>query len=599
MARDKGSTSAKPDPLHSAFVALITAVTGTILPFPIPASARAVEIQPELLCLLGFMQLSALKPLLVTGIILAIVAIVLLAVYLALVGPELRRAALSEKRFRDISRRSLDWIWETDPQGHLLYSSDSIQQLLGYSPDSLLGKTRLELVHPEDREYVAATYRVGAERLAPIQDHEHRLRTINGAQVYVLSSCVPLLDEHQKLAGWRGIDKNITERKLAERELYKLNAELEQRVRQRTAELADANELLREEIIVRSVAEEQAQQMALFTELNPTPVLRFDTEGIITMANPAAGDVFGNPGVEGQPLAKLLPELADLDLTACIARGENHAITSSHDDKTFTFSVRGVPELGFGQVYATDVTELVAARVQAEAANRAKSQFLTNMSHELRTPLTVINGFSEVLLEMGEDNFSERQMVYLERIKKNGEHLLVLINDLLDLAKIEAGRLELEFRSMDIAGIMREAGDLMLPNVTRRGLSLQKELPDVAVLINGDPLRLKQTVLNLLSNAIKFTREGSVTLWLVDYEQHVELGVRDTGIGIALEHQRRLFKPFEQVHDKLKVAEQGTGLGLALCQEIVDAHGGTISVESEINVGSDFKVTLPKEAAPA
>jgi len=575
------------------------ALTGVSAPVPALAFVHMPADLPAAGLLLGFSQFLSLTAMLFIGIGLAIAAIVLLAIYLSLVGPALRRATLSEKRFRDISRRSLDWIWETDQQGQLLYSSDSVLQLLGYSPDALVGKTRLELVHPEDREYVAATYQVGAERLAPIKDHEHRLRTLNGAQVYVLSSCVPLLDEHQRLAGWRGIDKNITERKLAERELYKLNAELEQRVQQRTAELADANELLREEIIVRSVAEEQAQLMALFTELNPTPVMRFDTEGVITMANPAAGDVFGKPGVEGLPLTIILPELAELDLNACITNCENYMITSSHDNKTFTFSVRGVPDLGFGQVYATDVTELVAARVQAEAANRAKSQFLTNMSHELRTPLTVINGFSEVLLEMGEDNFSERQMVYLERIKKNGEHLLVLINDLLDLAKIEAGRLELEFRSVDIAGIMREAGELMLPNVTRRGLSLQTALPERAVIVNGDPLRLKQTVLNLLSNAIKFTREGSVTLWLVEHDRHVELGVRDTGIGIAPEHQQRLFKPFEQVHDKLKVAEQGTGLGLALCYEIVDAHGGTISVVSEINVGSDFTVTLPKEAATA
>jgi signal transduction histidine kinase len=388
----------------------------------------------------------------------------------------------------------------------------------------------------------------------------------------------------------------VSESKQVERGLRRLNVELEQRVKKRTAELADANELLKQEIIVRRRAEEQAQLMALFAELNPTPVMRFDSSGKITMTNPAASDVFGRPSVEGVQLDEVLPELADIDFQACISGSEKHAITSTHHERTYSFFVCGVAELGFGQAYATDVTELAMARVQAEAANRAKSQFLTNMSHELRTPLTVINGFSEVLLEMDQGNFSEQQCVYLDRIKKNGEHLLVLINDLLDLAKIEAGRVELEFSSADLGSILREAGELMLANVNRRGLVLHQALPEHPVTVNGDPLRLKQVALNLISNAIKFTREGSVTLWLDEHDSQVEFGIKDTGIGIAAEHQNRLFKPFEQVHDKLKVAEQGTGLGLALCYEIVTAHGGTIRVESEKNIGSNFIIILPKEA---
>jgi signal transduction histidine kinase len=230
---------------------------------------------------------------------------------------------------------------------------------------------------------------------------------------------------------------------------------------------------------------------------------------------------------------------------------------------------------------------------QLEAASQHKSEFLANMSHELRTPLNAIIGFSEVLGERMFGELNEKQDEYLKDIHASGQHLLSLINDILDLSKIEAGRMELELTDFDLSMTIENALTLVRERAARHGIALRHEIdPDLGQ-IQGDERKLKQVLLNLLSNAIKFTPEGGridVRAALVD--GMAEVAVADTGVGIAPEDQEAIFEEFRQVGTAAKKVE-GTGLGLALSRKFIELHGGRIWVESRVGVGSTFTFTIP------
>ena len=237
--------------------------------------------------------------------------------------------------------------------------------------------------------------------------------------------------------------------------------------------------------------------------------------------------------------------------------------------------------------------ELERKSEELEAASQHKSEFLANMSHELRTPLNAIIGFSDVLLERMFGEINEKQTEYLRDILSSGTHLLSLINDILDLSKIEAGRMELDLSDFDVAGAIGNALTLMRERATRHGIALNHVVDERLGEIRADERKFKQVLLNLLSNAVKFTPDGGqvdVRARLAD--DMVEVAVSDTGEGIAHEHQQAVFEEFRQVGKTSKKIE-GTGLGLALCRRFVELHGGTIVVDSEVGVGSTFTFRLP------
>jgi two-component system cell cycle sensor histidine kinase PleC len=232
---------------------------------------------------------------------------------------------------------------------------------------------------------------------------------------------------------------------------------------------------------------------------------------------------------------------------------------------------------------------------RAEAANQAKSEFLANMSHELRTPLNAINGFSEIMAgELFGPLGHEKYKGYAGDILKSGQHLLSLINDILDMAKIEAGKLTLHYEQVSLKEIVDDATRLMRGKIEEAGLKLvvdAAELPE----IEADHRGLKQVVLNLISNAVKFTPEGGdiiVALSRLD-DDRVRLAVTDTGIGIAPEDLARLARPFEQVEGQHSKTTQGTGLGLALTKSLIELHGGALVMESEPGRGTTVSFDLP------
>jgi signal transduction histidine kinase len=238
--------------------------------------------------------------------------------------------------------------------------------------------------------------------------------------------------------------------------------------------------------------------------------------------------------------------------------------------------------------------ELQEKTRQLEIANKHKSEFLANMSHELRTPLNAIIGFSEVLQERMFGELNDKQDEYVRDIHESGRHLLSLINDILDLSKIEAGRMDLEPSEFDLPTALQNALTLMRERAERHGIALRLASEPGVGTIRADERKVKQAVLNLLSNAVKFTPDGGrVEVQARRITDTVEVSVRDTGIGIAPEDQQAVFEEFKQVgRDYTKKAE-GTGLGLALTKRFIELHGGSLRLESAPGKGSTFTFTLP------
>jgi signal transduction histidine kinase len=231
---------------------------------------------------------------------------------------------------------------------------------------------------------------------------------------------------------------------------------------------------------------------------------------------------------------------------------------------------------------------------QLEAASRHKSKFLANMSHELRTPLNAVIGFSEVLLQRMFGELNDKQDEYLKDIYASGQHLLSLINDILDLSKIEAGRMELAPAAFHLPSALENAVTLVKERAGRHGITLQLDIDRRLGEVVGDERKVKQVLLNLLSNAVKFTPEGGrISLKASRQDGMVEIAVTDSGIGIAPEDQAAIFEEFRQVGSDETRKQEGTGLGLTLAKKFVELHGGTIRVTSAVGAGSTFTFTLP------
>jgi signal transduction histidine kinase len=243
--------------------------------------------------------------------------------------------------------------------------------------------------------------------------------------------------------------------------------------------------------------------------------------------------------------------------------------------------------------YTAAMEHIHVLNQEIQAASAAKSQFLANMSHEFRTPLNAIIGFTEVLQDGLAGPLNDDQVEYLTDIHNAGKLLLRLVNDVLDIAKIEAGRLELYYETFPIAQVIRDAITTLRPAAEKKGLDLRWQLPPDLGVITADQIRLKQILFNLLSNAVKFTDSGSVSVSAQIEGGDLKLMVADTGIGIRPEDHDRIFVEFSQVDASHGRKYEGTGLGLSLSKRLVEAHGGRIWFESEIGKGSVFHVLMP------
>jgi PAS domain S-box-containing protein len=353
---------------------------------------------------------------------------------------------------------------------------------------------------------------------------------------------------------------------------------------------------------------------------NPVAIVSVDLEMNITSCNPAFEKMFGysESEVMGRNIDKLVTTEETLDQAqgytkeamsgrTTIGAGQRRRKDGSLIDvEIFTIPVMvGGERVGAMALYH-DVTELLKARRAAEAANRSKSQFLANMSHELRTPLNAIIGYSEMLEEDASEAGQDQFLPDLHKIHSAGKHLLTLINDILDLSKIEAGKMELYLETFDVRGVIEGVATTVQPLIDKNGNRLQLELNGDLGAMHSDVTRVRQVLLNLLSNACKFTEQGTITLSAAREaaggdggDGWLELRVSDTGIGMTAEQLDRLFQAFSQAEASTASKYGGTGLGLAISKRFCEMMGGSVAVESEAGMGSLFTIRLPALAPQA
>jgi len=410
------------------------------------------------------------------------------------------------------------------------------------------------------------------------------------------------------------------------------------------AVLADMTELHRAEEARQSAlsgerdARELARSMDRFRELleaAPDGIIEVDTDGKIVLVNAATEQMFGYSRSEllGRPVDILVPgDLRDrhvhhrqsyknlpvrrpmgtgLHLQAQRKDGTKFPVeislspVKSAEGFRVSAVIRDVTERHkaereFREMqsrFASEISnanrELELRTREAEEANRLKSEFLASISHELRTPLHTIIGFSELLAEELEGPLNDRQKRFVAHIHKDSLHLLDLINDILDLSKIEAGKLSLHLETFDACAAVAEAISTVAPSAETKGISLSTS-PGQTVMIRADRVRLRQILLNLLSNAVKFTpANGAVSVECSKDGHFARFSVADTGLGIPKQDQQAIFDKFHQVGSTTKGVREGTGLGLAITKHLVEQHGGSIEVESELGKGSRFSFTLP------
>jgi PAS domain S-box-containing protein len=425
---------------------------------------------------------------------------------------------------------------------------------------------------------------------------------------------------------------------LAEKALRKAHDELEGRVEERTAELTKLNKELRREITERVRAEEALGETRDYLEklINyaNAPIIVWDPGFRIIQFNHAFEHLTGYTAsqVIGQELRILFPEASreeSLNKIVRTLRGEywevveipilrrdgstrlalwNSANIYAEDGTTLLATIaqgtditdrkRAEEELRKHREHLEELVEertaeLAVAKERAEAADRLKSVFLATMSHELRTPLNSIIGFTGIMLQGLAGPLNDEQTKQLGMVQNSARHLLNLINDVLDISKIEADQLEIVAEPFDMRQAIEKVVRTVTPLAEKKGLALVAEMtPEVGQIVS-DRRRVQQILINLLNNAVKFTEKGRVSIICQVNDDWLVTHVVDTGIGIKPEDMRTLFEPFRQIDTGLARQHEGTGLGLSICKKLVGMLGGEIWVESEWGVGSTFTFTLP------
>jgi PAS domain S-box-containing protein len=584
-----------------------------------------------------------------------------------------------------------------DATSSTLYVNERIEHILGFTRAEWLADPQrwLTQLHPRDLNQVLADVSRAQAGDTPIRS-EFRMLTRDGRVVWFGDEAVVVRDADGRPLFLQGIMLDITARKHAEAQVHQLNAELEQRVADRTADLARANAKLQAEIAERTLLEQQIQRHALHSNaladasrvlaeaghalpalfetitrhvahvIGDTCILAILSDDQQSMQVMAIGHadaeasaliraLFPTPypahqGLAGQVVrseqamllpivppaqicAQIMPEyqpyLDHFDMTSLLivplrARGRLLGTLSVSrdrpgrryiaDDQSFLQNLADRAGLAIENAYLFAAEQ--RSRADAERANRAKSEFLSSMSHELRTPLNAIIGFTGTLLMRLPGPLNANQEQQLTTVQRSSKHLLALINDLLDLARIESGKVELNLVPVVCQAVIEEVAGSLRPLAAQKGLAFTVVAPAAPIMVQSDHRALGQILMNLVNNAIKFTDIGEVRVELAretlttddrrPTADNQELGsvvgrwssvvirVSDTGIGIAAEDQTKLFTEFGRVESDAVRAREGTGLGLRLSRQLAALLGGTIALSSALGVGSTFTLVLPE-----
>jgi PAS domain S-box-containing protein len=358
-------------------------------------------------------------------------------------------------------------------------------------------------------------------------------------------------------------------------------------------------------------AQQQQQYFAELVRNSPVAIVTLDPDHHVVSCNPAFEKLYGYTAAEitGQSLDDLITTEATRAAAVSYTReAGDHAVRGigqrrRKDGSLVDVEVLAVPVIVSGKRVGMmglyhDISELLETRRAAEEANTAKSHFLASMSHELRTPLNAILGYSEMMQEEAEESGYTEMVPDLQRVQAAGRHLLNLINEVLDLSKIEAGKMDLYLETVDVAKLMSDVATTVQPLIERNGNRLELVHRNEPGPMQADATRLRQVLLNLLSNAAKFTEKGIITLESERDGDAMIFRVRDTGVGMTPEQVGRLFEAFTQADKSTSSKYGGTGLGLALSRKFCQLMGGNVTVTSEVGKGSTFTATIPLSISP-
>jgi PAS domain S-box-containing protein len=490
----------------------------------------------------------------------------------------------SEERFRSLAENASDIISILDIDGVLRYESPSVEYLLGYKPEELVGHHSLEFIHPDDAPTVASVVGEALQNPSSARTAEFRFRHKDGSWRILEAVGRTVLDDSAR-EGLVINSRDITERKRAEETLR-------------------ASEAFKTAILEAAL----------------DGIITMDHEGRIIEFNARAQEMFGytRDEVLGRDLGETIvpPSLRDghnIGLRHYLATGEGPVLrrrievpAMRSDGSEFPIELAVAP-IAVGDYpiftgYIRDISErrqteeaLKQAKETAEEANRAKSEFLSRMSHELRTPMNAVIGMCSLLLDT---NITPEQSEYARTIRDSGDSLLAIINNVLDYSKIEANRVDLEQKPFDLRECIESSLDLVTVRAAEKNLNLVYLMGHhVPSAVLGDVTRLRQILVNLLSNAVKFTEHGEVVLSveqrpLNEGRLELQFAVRDTGIGIPPERMDRLFQSFSQVDASTTRRFGGTGLGLVISKSLCEMMGGSMWAHSDGENGSTFHFTV-------
>jgi PAS domain S-box-containing protein len=535
-----------------------------------------------------------------------------------------------KSRYHALVKATSQIVWTMTPNGTPTDAEDEWTAFTGQTG----AQVRTEALHPDDRPLAAAKW-AEAMRTGVAYKIEKRVRGRDGEYCWMLARVVPVSANDGSILEWIGACTDISSRKRAEAEIRNLNEGLEQRVRERTAELAQAT---------GTVAETRAKFQAVLDAASEVSVVATDTRGIITVFNTGAERMLQYRAEEVigiRTLDMIHLESEWLARSVVLTRELGHPVEGfdvfaeparlgNFDQREWTYVRKNGSRLdvrvsvtavrnpdGSLQGFLAVGIDITAAKLlehdlrvnneklaeetrRAEQANLAKSNFLAAMSHEIRTPMNAILGMSDMLAE---SQLDAEQMQFVEVCRRAGANLLVLINDILDLSKIEAGHLELESVEFDLEEVVDQVIELTAVKARAKGIVLLSHLSSgVATSLTGDPTRLRQVLINLLGNAVKFTDSGEIVLTARNDESgksgQIEFAVSDTGIGIPSDKLETIFDDFIQADTSTTRRYGGSGLGLGISRRIVEAMGGRLTATSSTGKGSTFRFTAQFDPAP-
>lgn len=548
-----------------------------------------------------------------------------------------------QKQLYDIIEFLPDATFAINRDGRVIAWNRAIEELSGISKKEMIGKGDYSYAMPffgEPRPILIDLVMKPPDAASmSAYDYIVQRKTILVAERYN-----PLLDRHLSGAASVLIDndgniygaiesiRDISDRKTAELDLKRYKENLEEIVKERSASLLQANEQLTREIEERARAEkahrESESKYRDLVESANSVILRWRPDGTITFINSFAQIFFGYSEAEimgRNIMGTIVPSRessSGRDLSLLVENivrdpeshvfNENENIRKNGELVWIAWTNRPIMN-EWGTVkeilsVGNDITarkraeeslqkilsELAVAKDRAEDADRLKSAFLANMSHELRTPLNSIIGFTGIILQELVGPVNGEQKKQLEMVKNSANHLLALINDILDLSKIEAGQMTIAIEYVNLFTTIEKSLETVRPQIEKKGLSLIVDLePILSMEIEGDKRRIEQILLNLLSNAIKYSESGTITVKAEKSGTSVQITVSDNGIGIKGADLEKLFKPFQQLDTGISRKYEGTGLGLSICKRLVELLGGRIWAESVVGQGSSFHFTLP------